>query len=376
MGMGRCLVFANRKGGVGKTTTSVNIAAALAHMGHDVLLVDSDPQAHATMSLGISQREVTGDLGDVALGRMRAERARVATYIPRLSVLPASRRLSDFERRYANTVEARGWFQANLEGEIAHHDFTIFDTPPTTQLLTIGALVAGNEVYVPMQAHFLAMEGMIEMTEMVDRVRRHHNAALRLVGVIPTFYEEEASFSHELLHELRSRLGERVVFPPVRLSRALAEAPGHGRRSFSTACAATGRWITTAWRCASAPNCAGNGSARPTGRICITVDTRQPNTPRGNDLPYARRPSLRLTPVFPSPPTLYTHVSTEWQILHTPRCLSGPRTSPVQQGLRYYLRRGGILGGRDGEHRALDRVLVVEDGAPRYRDDRPRGGVW
>jgi chromosome partitioning protein len=225
-------VFTNRKGGCGKTTTSVNIAAALAHMGFRVLVVDTDPQAHATMSFGISQANLTADLTEVVLGRVTAADALQSTYIPRLRVLPASRRLADFERRYSNSVEARGLMRKTLMPVMKRFDFTVFDTPPTTQLLTLGALIAGSEAYVPMQAHFLAMEGMIEIVELVEQTRRHYNAELDVRGIIPTFYDEAAEGSVALLEDLRARLGADVVMPAVRQNHALAEAPGSGHTIF------------------------------------------------------------------------------------------------------------------------------------------------
>lgn len=228
----RRLVFTNRKGGCGKTTTSVNVAAALAHLGHTVLVVDTDAQAHATMSLGVSQDSLTGDVASVALGAVPARVALRDTYVPRLKVLPASRRLADFERRYGNSVAARTWIRDRLRPLMDRFDFTVFDTPPTTQLLTVGSLIACDEAYVPMQGHFLAMEGMIEILELVEQTRRHDNPALRVCGIIPTFFEPEAVSSQSLIDDLKRRLGADLILPPIRHTHALAEAPGEGRTIF------------------------------------------------------------------------------------------------------------------------------------------------
>lgn len=228
----RRLVFTNRKGGCGKTTTSVNVAAALAHMGHQVLVVDTDPQAHATMSLGIPQRNLAHDLSTVAEGRSSAEEAIKTSYVPRLHVLPATRRLSDFERRYANVVEARYWIRDRIGAVMDRFDFAIFDTPPTTQLLTLGSLIAGKEAFIPMQAHFLAMEGMIEIIELTEHIQRRHNPDLVVRGIIPTFLDSDAGLSRKLLDDLRERLGSDLVLRPIHLNRELAEAPGEGHTIF------------------------------------------------------------------------------------------------------------------------------------------------
>ncbi|TVR67672.1 MAG: ParA family protein [Spirochaetaceae bacterium] len=231
-GVSRRLVFTNRKGGCGKTTTSVNVAAALAHMGSNVLVIDTDPQAHATMSLGIAQGGLVHDLSTVAEGRSTAEAAIRSSYVPRLNVIPATRRLADFERRYANTMEARFWFRDRLGPVMDRFDYTVFDTPPTTQLLTLGSLIAGREAYIPMQAHFLAMEGMIEIIELVEQVQRHHNPSIAVCGIIPTFLDESAPASGQLLRDLRARLGDNLILKPIHLNHALAEAPGAGQTIF------------------------------------------------------------------------------------------------------------------------------------------------
>lgn len=238
--MSRRLVFTNRKGGCGKTTTSVNVAAALAHMGFQVLVVDTDPQAHATMSLGISQADLEADLSHVLEGRRSAAEVQQKTYVPRLQVLPSSRRLADFERRYANSTDARFWMRDHLAGVMDATDYVVFDTPPTTQLLTLGSLIAGTEAYIPMQAHFLAMEGMIEIIELVEQVQRHYNPHLSVRGIIPTFFEDGAEFSEQLMGELRDRIGEELVLKPIHHNLSLAEAPGSGHTIFQHKLRSTG----------------------------------------------------------------------------------------------------------------------------------------
>lgn len=229
---GRRLVFTNRKGGCGKTTTSVNVAAALAHLGHRVLVVDTDPQAHATMSLGVAQRSIQADLSAVLMGDATAAAAVQTSYVTRLHVIPSSRRLADFERRHADTADAVHWMRNRLDPLMDQYDYTVIDTPPTTQVLTLGALVAGREAYIPMQAHFLAMEGMIEIIELVEEVQATLNSDLQIRGIIPTFYDDSAEFSQQIVGELNRRLGEGLILKPVRLNNALAEAPGAGHTIF------------------------------------------------------------------------------------------------------------------------------------------------
>jgi chromosome partitioning protein len=223
--MNRTLVFTNRKGGVGKTTTTVNVAAALAHIGHTVLVIDADPQSHATMSLGIHRNKIRYDLSDVAFGRIEPMSALQQSYIPRLRILPATRRLADFERRHADDAEARFWFQEALDPIKPQFDFICFDTPPTTQLLTMGALIASDEAYVPLQTHFLAVEGLVEITELIELVRSRFQPGLALAGIIPTFFEQQSETGKKIVRELEEQFGAGGVLRPIRVSRDLAEAP-------------------------------------------------------------------------------------------------------------------------------------------------------
>lgn len=230
--MTRILAFTNRKGGCGKTTTTVNVASALAHMGKRTLVIDLDPQAHATMSFGIDQASIRYDVGSVTRGHVEPEDVIRDGYISRLKVLPSSRRLGDFERRFGNTLEARFWLRERIQPILSQFEYVCIDTPPTTQLLTVSALVAATEAVIPMQAHFLAMEGMIEIIELIEQVRSHHNADLSVTGIIPTFYDDANGVSRKIVEELTGRLGKETFLPPVHTVSALAEAPGYGHTIF------------------------------------------------------------------------------------------------------------------------------------------------
>ena len=230
--MARIISVSNRKGGSGKTTTAVNVSAGLAHRGHSVLLIDADPQAHSTLSLGIRQKQVTYDLYSFLADPSGLERSAVATYLDALRVLPGSSRLAEFEKRYAHKPESRLWLRERLAKVSDLYDFVIFDTPPTLGLLTVSALIAATELLVPMQTHFLAMEGLAEMVRVVRQLNNTQNPQLKLRGIIPTFYRATTRLSSIILGQIRSSLGDTILLHPVRTNVALAEAPSYGRTIF------------------------------------------------------------------------------------------------------------------------------------------------
>jgi chromosome partitioning protein len=230
--MARVITIGNRKGGTGKTTTSVAVAAGLAHRGRRVLLLDLDPQAHATLSLGVRGDPSGGVFALLSDGRPASELV-VATYLKTLHLLPGTRRLTEFERLATPLKEARLRLRDAVRAVAPSYDYVLFDTPPTLGLLTVSALIASDELVIPMQAHFLALDGLAEMVRMVATVNRLYGTRLVIRGIIPTFYQERVRLSRAVMEDIRAHLGAGVLLHPVRTSIGLAEAPGHGKTIYA-----------------------------------------------------------------------------------------------------------------------------------------------
>jgi len=228
--MARILAISNRKGGSGKTTTTVNVAAALALKGANVLVIDADPQAHTTLSFGC--RPNGADLYSILAEGATPREVMYDTAIKGLRILPASRRLINFERKMSDRQEGRLKLKQGLSGLNGDHDYVIIDTPPTVSLLMVSALIASTEVYVPLQAHFLSLEGLAEMVGIVSKVNALYQNGPRIAGVIPTFFRGNTNLSRSVIHEIKTHLGEEIILHPVRMSVALAEAPSFGKSIF------------------------------------------------------------------------------------------------------------------------------------------------
>jgi chromosome partitioning protein len=224
----RVVAVANQKGGVGKTTTAVNVAACLAEAGAPVLLVDLDPQANATSGLGIAppapDRSSYGLLAGVAgLWELAEE-----TLIPALRVVPACPDLAGAVVELAAADGKEYVLREALRGRLGAYDYAFVDCPPSLGLLTVNALAAAGEVIVPVQAEYYALEGLAQLLDTISLVRERLNPALEVLGVLVTMLDGRTNLGKEVAAEVRAHLGEKVFATIVPRNVRLGEAPSHG----------------------------------------------------------------------------------------------------------------------------------------------------
>jgi len=231
----RRIAFMNQKGGVGKTTCTANLGAALAERGGETLLVDIDPQANLTVHLGADPHAIQKSVYDVLTGN-RTLGASLVEVRPRLHLLPANIDLSGAEIELVNAVGRetilRDALNEYLETCRTPFDFLLIDCPPSLGLLSLNALTAVEEVFIPLQTEFFALQGMAKLLEVVDLVKRRLNPSLQVTGIIPCLFDARTRLAAEVVEEIRRFFGPKVFGTVVRRNVKVAEAPSHGKTIF------------------------------------------------------------------------------------------------------------------------------------------------
>ncbi len=231
--MSRVVAIVNQKGGVGKTTTAVSLAAALAIAERPTLLIDLDPQANSTRALGFPEDpERAGIYDALSGGAGAAEIQLIVDALPFLALIPSDRNLIGAEIELVDAAEREFRLKKLLEPIKARFDHLLIDCPPSLGLLTVNALTAADAVLIPVQCEYLALEGISQLTDTLDRVRAALNPTLEIEGILMTMYDERTNLSKQVVEEVRSVFGRQVFETVIPRNIRLGEAPSHGKAIF------------------------------------------------------------------------------------------------------------------------------------------------
>lgn len=224
----RILAITNQKGGVGKTTTCVNLAASLAVAGRRVLLIDLDPQGNATTGSGIEKSRLKDTIYQVLIGDKSLEDVIQRSEKGQFDIVPANRDLAGAEVELVNEIGRETRLKSALESAKEHYDYVLLDCPPALNLVTVNALTAANAVMIPMQCEYYALEGLSDLVNTIRKVRTHLNASLEIEGLLRTMFDNRNTLAQQVSAQLVSHFGDKVYSTVIPRNIRLAEAPSYG----------------------------------------------------------------------------------------------------------------------------------------------------
>jgi chromosome partitioning protein len=227
--MGRIIAIANQKGGVGKTTTAINLASCLAHSGKRTLIVDMDPQANATTGLGLDVEKIEKSSYEVLIQNMPASQAIVATMMAKMELLPAHIRLVGAEIELVGLEDREKMFLNAIAPVRDQYEFVLIDCPPSLGLLTLNALTASDTVLIPIQCEYYALEGLRQLLNTIRLVQRHLNSALTIEGVLMTMFDSRLNLSNQVVNEVKEYFKDKVFKNVIHRNIKLGEAPSYGK---------------------------------------------------------------------------------------------------------------------------------------------------